>query len=186
MKSTVVAWTHTWASTPQSKTVSTLLLLKIFQRKLIDLWRSARLTCAILNWIRSLFNSGYYRFHKVVYCVKMCHKIVAKIWKPLDILLRECRGFVEWPSWSRSCWLLLRRPPGIIFVHQLYIVSFFSLAKIHCCRLKKFGGKRGTLFSRKNLVSRTPYYRARICWWRHDTFNPRASTVEPSPLGKKA
>ena len=116
----------------------------------------------------------------------MCYNTVVKIWKPLDILLRECRGFVEWPSWSRSCWLLLRRPPGIIFVHQLYIVSFFSLAKIHCCRLKKFGGKRGTLFSRKNLVSRTPYYRARICWWRHDTFNPRASTVEPSPLGKKA
>lgn len=130
--------------------------------------RSARLLCAILNWIRSLFNSGYYRFHEVIYCVKVCHKILAKIWKPLDTLLQECRGFVEWPSWSRSCSLLLRRPPGIVFEHL------------------KVGGKRGTLFNRRNLllVSRTPYFRARISWWKHDTFNPRASTVEPSPLKK--
>ena len=132
-----------------------------------------------------LFNSGYYRFHKVVYCVKMCHKIVAKIWKPLDILLRECRGFGGWPSWSRSCSLLLRRPPGIIFVHQLYVVSIFFFCKIHCCWLKKFGGKRGALLNRKNLCLGPFPSVCLICWWKHDTFNPRASTVEPSPLEKK-
>ena len=48
-----------------------------------------------LNWMMSLFSSGYYRFHEVIYCVKMCHKI----WQKSENLWIFCCESVE-DLWS--------------------------------------------------------------------------------------